>query len=79
MINYLIYDFHIVQYYLLTNLIIYTPVIVSADVPLVWHVEDGDISSEGIKPDMLLKFCGDNFLISLPLLLLYILLDSHPV
>lgn len=30
-----------------------SPVIVSVDIPSGWHVEDGDISGEGIKPDML--------------------------
>ncbi|XP_043710683.1 pyridoxine/pyridoxamine 5'-phosphate oxidase 1, chloroplastic-like [Telopea speciosissima] len=43
-------------------------VIVSIDIPSGWHVEEGDISGEGIKPDMLVsltapklcakKFCG---------------------
>ncbi|KAL5777315.1 hypothetical protein ACOSP7_010241 [Xanthoceras sorbifolium] len=44
------------------------PVIVSIDIPSGWHVEEGDIGGEGIKPDMLVsltapklcakKFCG---------------------
>ncbi|KAE8056982.1 hypothetical protein FH972_013708 [Carpinus fangiana] len=44
------------------------PVIVSIDIPSGWHVEEGDIDGEGIKPDMLVsltapklcakKFCG---------------------
>ncbi|ESR47122.1 hypothetical protein CICLE_v10000790mg [Citrus x clementina] len=29
------------------------PVIVSVDIPSGWHVEEGDIGDEGIKPDML--------------------------
>lgn len=32
------------------------PVVVSVDIPSGWHVEDGDISGKGIKPDMLVKF-----------------------
>lgn len=39
-----------------------SPVIVSVDIPSGWHVEDGDVSGEGIKPDMLVKFSGDGFL-----------------
>nr|DAD22059.1 TPA_asm: hypothetical protein HUJ06_023522 [Nelumbo nucifera] len=45
-----------------------SPVIVSVDIPSGWHVEEGDVSGEGIKPDMLVsltapklcakKFCG---------------------
>ncbi|KAK4571860.1 hypothetical protein RGQ29_030316 [Quercus rubra] len=45
-----------------------SPVIVSIDIPSGWHVEEGDIGGEGIKPDMLVsltapklcakKFCG---------------------
>lgn len=44
------------------------PVIISVDIPSGWHVEEGDIGGEGIKPDMLVsltapklcakKFCG---------------------
>ncbi|KAL8261503.1 hypothetical protein R6Q59_025552 [Mikania micrantha] len=44
------------------------PVIASIDIPSGWHVEDGDIIGDGIKPDMLVsltapklcakKFCG---------------------
>lgn len=30
-----------------------SPAIVSVDIPSGWHVEEGDLSSEGIKPDML--------------------------
>lgn len=30
-----------------------SPVIVSVDIPSGWHVEEGDLSGEGIKPDML--------------------------
>jgi isochorismate hydrolase len=32
------------------------PVIVSIDIPSGWHVEEGDIDGEGIKPDMLVRF-----------------------
>ncbi|GAB2224244.1 hypothetical protein Droror1_Dr00004996 [Drosera rotundifolia] len=32
-----------------------TLVIVSVDIPSGWHVEEGDISGEGIKPDMLVS------------------------
>lgn len=32
------------------------PVIVSIDIPSGWHVEEGDIDGEGIKPDMLVCF-----------------------
>ncbi|KAK1278895.1 hypothetical protein QJS04_geneDACA019645 [Acorus gramineus] len=49
-----------------------SPVIVSVDIPSGWHVEEGDINEEGIKPDMLVsltapklgakKFCGHHFL-----------------
>ncbi|XP_058096977.1 pyridoxine/pyridoxamine 5'-phosphate oxidase 1, chloroplastic-like isoform X2 [Magnolia sinica] len=45
-----------------------SPVIVSVDIPSGWHVEEGDIDGDGIKPDMLVsltapklcakKFCG---------------------
>ncbi|KAF8406071.1 hypothetical protein HHK36_008151 [Tetracentron sinense] len=45
-----------------------SPVIVSVDIPSGWHVEEGDIGGDGIKPDMLVsltapklcakKFCG---------------------
>ncbi|XP_057806324.1 pyridoxine/pyridoxamine 5'-phosphate oxidase 1, chloroplastic-like isoform X2 [Salvia miltiorrhiza] len=43
-----------------------SPVIVSVDVPSGWHAEDGDISGEGIKPDMLVslmapKLCAKRF------------------
>ncbi|KAG8379046.1 hypothetical protein BUALT_Bualt07G0047600 [Buddleja alternifolia] len=42
------------------------PVIVSVDIPSGWHVEDGDTSGEGIKPDMLVsltapKLCAKTF------------------
>ncbi|KAJ4701414.1 NAD(P)H-hydrate epimerase [Melia azedarach] len=42
------------------------PVIVSVDIPSGWHVEEGDISGEGIKPDMLVsltapKLCAKKF------------------
>ena len=33
-----------------------SPVIVSVDIPSGWHVEDGDVSGEGIKPNMLVGF-----------------------
>lgn len=33
-----------------------SPVIVSVDIPSGWHVEDGDISGKGLKPDMLVMF-----------------------
>lgn len=41
-------------------------VIVSVDIPSGWHVEEGDISGEGIKPDMLVsltapKLCAKKF------------------
>ncbi|RWR89972.1 pyridoxine/pyridoxamine 5'-phosphate oxidase 1, chloroplastic isoform X1 [Cinnamomum micranthum f. kanehirae] len=45
-----------------------SPVIVSVDIPSGWHVEEGDLDGQGIKPDMLVsltapklcakKFCG---------------------
>ncbi|CAK9163594.1 unnamed protein product [Ilex paraguariensis] len=43
-----------------------SPVIVSIDIPSGWHVEEGDISGEGIKPDMLVsltapKLCAKKF------------------
>lgn len=38
-----------------------SPVIVSVDIPSGWHVQDGDISGDGIKPDMLVKFSVDDF------------------
>ncbi|CAA0826763.1 Pyridoxine/pyridoxamine 5-phosphate oxidase 1-chloroplastic, partial [Striga hermonthica] len=43
-----------------------SPVIVSVDIPSGWHVEDGDLSGEGIKPDMLVsltapKRCAEKF------------------
>ncbi|KAM6553444.1 hypothetical protein CsatB_014206 [Cannabis sativa] len=43
-----------------------TPAIVSVDIPSGWHVEEGDIGGEGIKPDMLVsltapKFCAKQF------------------
>nr|GME03947.1 pyridoxine/pyridoxamine 5'-phosphate oxidase 1, chloroplastic-like [Ipomoea batatas] len=43
-----------------------SPAIVSVDIPSGWHVEEGDLSSEGIKPDMLVsltapKLCAKNF------------------
>ncbi|KAH9756373.1 Pyridoxine/pyridoxamine 5'-phosphate oxidase 1 [Citrus sinensis] len=42
------------------------PVIVSVDIPSGWHVEEGDIGDEGIKPDMLVsltapKLCAKKF------------------
>ncbi|KAK2659865.1 hypothetical protein Ddye_006398 [Dipteronia dyeriana] len=42
------------------------PVIVSIDIPSGWHVEEGDIGGEGIKPDMLVsltapKLCAKKF------------------
>ncbi|KAL0355987.1 UNVERIFIED_CONTAM: Pyridoxine/pyridoxamine 5'-phosphate oxidase 1, chloroplastic [Sesamum radiatum] len=42
------------------------PVIVSVDIPSGWHVEEGDVSGEGIKPDMLVsltapKLCAKRF------------------
>ena len=30
-----------------------SPAIVSVDIPSGWHVEEGDIGGEGIKPDMM--------------------------
>lgn len=43
-----------------------SPVIVSVDIPSGWHVEKGDVNSEGIKPDMLVsltapKLCAKMF------------------
>ncbi|KAK4787290.1 hypothetical protein SAY86_011123 [Trapa natans] len=43
-----------------------SPVIVSVDIPSGWHVEEGDVSGEGIKPDMLVsltapKLCAKHF------------------
>lgn len=32
-----------------------SPVIVSVDIPSGWHVEEGDVNGEGIKPDMLVR------------------------
>ena len=29
------------------------PVIVSVDIPSGWHVEEGDLSGKGIRPDLL--------------------------
>ncbi|KAA8528334.1 hypothetical protein F0562_035689 [Nyssa sinensis] len=50
-----------------------SPVIVSIDIPSGWHVKEGDISGEGIKPHMLVsltapklcakKFCGPHHFI----------------
>ena len=31
------------------------PPIVSVDIPSGWHVEEGDVSGGGIKPDMLVS------------------------
>ncbi|KAL3639529.1 Pyridoxine/pyridoxamine 5'-phosphate oxidase 1, chloroplastic [Castilleja foliolosa] len=44
----------------------HSPIIVSVDIPSGWHVEDGDLSGEGIKPDMLVsitapKLCAKTF------------------
>jgi NAD(P)H-hydrate repair Nnr-like enzyme with NAD(P)H-hydrate epimerase domain len=33
-----------------------SPVIVSVDIPSGWHVEEGDVGGEGIKPGMLVCF-----------------------
>ncbi|KAL0318392.1 UNVERIFIED_CONTAM: Pyridoxine/pyridoxamine 5'-phosphate oxidase 1, chloroplastic [Sesamum angustifolium] len=43
-----------------------SPVIVSVDIPSGWHVEEGDVSGEGIKPDMVVsltapKLCAKRF------------------
>ncbi|CAI9753908.1 unnamed protein product [Fraxinus pennsylvanica] len=43
-----------------------SPVIVSVDIPSGWHVEEGDLSGEGIQPDMLVsltapKLCAKKF------------------
>lgn len=43
-----------------------SPAIVSVDIPSGWHVEEGDLSAEGIKPDMLVsltapKLCAKKF------------------
>ncbi|KAL0342783.1 UNVERIFIED_CONTAM: Pyridoxine/pyridoxamine 5'-phosphate oxidase 1, chloroplastic [Sesamum calycinum] len=43
-----------------------SPVIVSVDIPSGWHVEDGDRSGDGIRPDMLVsltapKLCARSF------------------
>lgn len=32
------------------------PVVISIDIPSGWHVEEGDINGDGIKPDMLVTF-----------------------
>ncbi|XP_027123242.1 pyridoxine/pyridoxamine 5'-phosphate oxidase 1, chloroplastic isoform X1 [Coffea arabica] len=42
------------------------PAIVSVDIPSGWHVEEGDLSGDGIKPDMLVsltapKLCAKKF------------------
>ncbi|XP_075503401.1 pyridoxine/pyridoxamine 5'-phosphate oxidase 1, chloroplastic-like [Primulina tabacum] len=42
------------------------PAIVSVDIPSGWHVEEGDLSGEGIEPDMLVsltapKMCAKKF------------------
>ncbi|CAN6480254.1 unnamed protein product [Victoria cruziana] len=42
------------------------PPIVSIDIPSAWHVDDGDLSGRGIKPDMLVsltspKLCAKKF------------------
>lgn len=31
------------------------PAIISVDIPSGWHVEEGDVNSDGIKPDMLVS------------------------
>lgn len=33
------------------------PAIISVDIPSGWHVEEGDVSGEGINPDMLVCPC----------------------
>lgn len=38
-----------------------SPAVISVDIPSGWHVEEGDISGEGIKPDMLVSFFCENF------------------
>ncbi|KAL3512955.1 hypothetical protein ACH5RR_025672, partial [Cinchona calisaya] len=43
-----------------------SPAIVSVDIPSGWHVEEGDLSGDGIKPDMLVsltapKLCAKMF------------------
>ncbi|CAL5332707.1 unnamed protein product [Camellia sinensis] len=43
-----------------------SPIVVSIDIPSGWHVEEGDINGEGIKPDMLVsltapKLCAKRF------------------
>ncbi|GFY85882.1 pyridoxin (pyrodoxamine) 5'-phosphate oxidase [Actinidia rufa] len=48
-----------------------SPVVVSIDIPSGWHVEEGDVSREGLKPDMLVsltapKLCAKRFLWSAP-------------
>ena len=35
-------------------------VIVSVDIPSGWHVEEGDVDGEGIKPDMLVMVCCES-------------------
>lgn len=43
-----------------------SPVIVSVDIPSGWHVEEGDISGKGIKPDMLVStYRSETFTFSL--------------
>ncbi|XP_072980612.1 pyridoxine/pyridoxamine 5'-phosphate oxidase 1, chloroplastic [Typha angustifolia] len=44
-----------------------SPAVVSVDIPSGWHVEEGDINGEGIKPDMLIsltapKLCAKKFI-----------------
>ncbi|XP_020586765.1 pyridoxine/pyridoxamine 5'-phosphate oxidase 1, chloroplastic [Phalaenopsis equestris] len=43
-----------------------SPAVISVDIPSGWHVEEGDISGKGIKPDMLVsltapKLCARKF------------------
>ncbi|XP_020685205.2 pyridoxine/pyridoxamine 5'-phosphate oxidase 1, chloroplastic [Dendrobium catenatum] len=43
-----------------------SPAVISVDIPSGWHVEEGDINGEGIKPDMLVsltapKLCAKKF------------------
>ena len=33
-----------------------SPVVASIDIPSGWHVEEGDMAGDGLKPDMLVCF-----------------------
>lgn len=42
-----------------------SPPIVSVDIPSGWHVEEGDLSGEGIRPDLLVYIYGHVLLLFL--------------